>query len=273
MKLVNLFCIIALLAVSCKKKIVEAEPIKKKEVQVDAEPKLICNDVPWYLTGAPAIWEKYGTGEGVRVVVDETDFDINNEFIGFNQKLSKDLRYPNGITTEWALTHPDEYHGTAVSGLVRQACPDCDIVAVRREGSRPRSYIKTLRYADSIKADVLVSAVQLPYYSDLLEDWYDNNESIKIYYAAPRPDDEALGGMYDHEKVEVIGAMDWNYQPTDYTNQIYADRYYRIGNSAVWTSDVEGINGKYQGDFMPDFGGTSAATPLVAGLEACKINF
>lgn len=194
------------------------------------------------------IWQQYGKGKGVRVLIDEMNFDLSSG-LQYNKDLSKDLK---GL--DFQLLGLDDEHGTKMWSVLLQVAPEVDVILCRREGSMPHSYIKTLRYADEVDADIIVSAVQLPFYSDLLEDWYDSTDK-KIFYASPPAIEENYGDMYNHPVVTVVGTKIKD-QITPESNQSIVDtliQAYHIytGNEQVY--------------------GTSPATFVVAGLEACKM--
>lgn len=194
------------------------------------------------------IWGQYGKGKGVRVLIDEMNFDLSSG-LKYNKDLSKDLK---GL--DFQLVGLGDEHGTQMWSVLLQVAPEVDVILCRREGSMPHSYIKTLRYADEVDADIIVSAVQLPFYSDLLQDWYDRTNR-KIFYASPPAIENNYGGMYNHQAVTVVG--------TKIKGQITVESKQSIVDTLIPAYHI------YTGS--EQVYGTSPATFVVAGLEACKM--
>lgn len=249
MKNIIFLATIAML-LSCKGQIDQHEEAEKRDRDIIVE---VQDCVPSFLNQYQIAehW-KNGKGSNVVIAVDEINFDLSKLQGMYNEELSIDLRNDN-----FALYGANPTHGTDMVCILNQIAPEAEIALVRREGSYPLSYIKTLRYADSIKADILVSAVHLAYYSDLLEDWYDRAD-MQIFYASPPAINDSYGGMYAHPNVQVVGAVSPGLPKSIpvITNEYITDIFLEEGYIYACDRQVYG---------------TSPLTFIQAGIAACDL--
>ena len=130
--------------------------------------------------------------------------------------------------------------------------------------------IEVFEYAEEIGVDILSISISLPQYSDVLEHFLNKTDMI-IYAASPEPNYSLNYGFYDHPKTIVVGDLTFNNTPNTNSNQNIVDKWWRIGHNAVFTNDYEGDLGENLGDYTNSFGGTSAATPIYAGIKALQL--
>ena len=74
----------------------------------------------------------------------------------------------------------------------------------------------------------------------------------------------------------AVGSVDWQGEQTWFAETgsnmlVSAPSFNYFGDPAIFTTDVSGSDGDTSTDYTPDMGGTSASTPMVAGVVALMI--
>lgn len=184
----------------------------------------------------------------------------------------------------------DPSHGTACAGLVGAstnnslgisgACPACRVRCVRLVTDMPVSldaHIKAFNFAFDTKAAVVSNSwgfadpIPVPtLMRDALDNLFDNGRDGKgalVFFAAGNDNreigDEELTGV---RGVTAIGAINHFSDKTFFTN--YGNSLDLVTPVGTLTTDNAGASGYDPGDYTSNFGGTSSACPVAAGIAA-----
>lgn len=182
----------------------------------------------------------------------------------------------------------DPAHGTACAGLVGAstnnslgisgACPACRVRCVRLVTDMPVSldaHIKAFNFAFDTKAAVVSNSwgfadpIPVPtLMRQALDNLFDNGRDGKgalIFFAAGNDNreigDEELTGVHG---VTAIGAINHFFDKTFFTN--YGASLDLVAPVGTLTTDNAGASGYDPGDYTTNFGGTSSACPVAAGV-------
>jgi serine protease len=182
----------------------------------------------------------------------------------------------------------DSAHGTACAGLVGATtnnsvgisggCPNCRVRCVRllADMALPLdSHLKAFNFAFDTKAAVVSNSwgfadpMPIPtLMRDALDNLFDNGRDGKgalVFFAAGNDnreigDDEITGA----HGVTAIGAINHFFDKTFFTN--YGATLDLVAPVGTLTTDNSGATGYDPGDYTANFGGTSSACPVAAGV-------
>ena len=91
--------------------------------------------------------------------------------------------------------------------------------------------------------------------------------------------DQSNKDAYANSRYTIaVGALNWQGEQTSYSEagsnllvSAPSHNKYDYVDPAIFTTDVSGVEGSNSTDYMPSMGGTSAATPMVAGVVALML--
>lgn len=183
----------------------------------------------------------------------------------------------------------DEAHGTGCAGLagaignnnlgVIGTCPDCSIMPIRimsEEGyGRYGADSDAFRWAVDHDAAVLsnswgpAGATSVP--ADLAAaieyattDGRDGKGSLVLFASGNDYRENESYELASHPLVLGIGATDGSDRKESYSN--WGDELFMTAPAGSFTTDIRGSGGYAGSDYQGYFGGTSAATPVAAGI-------
>lgn len=260
----------------------------------------------WHLFDANVIeaWQNYGYGsENVTIAVIERDIDIHHT--DFKDKIvnAKDFDYQKRFTvvtkhldgtetiveqhfdTPFKLSDRKASHGTAVSSLaianndgkgVVGVAPNVRFMPIRIGGGDDQTWIDAFQYAVDNGADIISCSMG---YSPFQEDNYPLSEQMKkaltelgdkaiFCFATGNAGKECIG-FSSHPSVIGVGACTVlnKLASTSNTNPNTILTAPSSGDGmSIVASDVTGADGNNHSDIHYGFGGTSAATPILAGV-------
>lgn len=254
------------------------------------------------------IWDEY-TGRGVSVVVYDDGVQQAHADLAANYDASMHFKY-NGITFVPSPNTSQDAHGTACSGLIaavdnngrggvgvahgatitgvdylndlqneydwanQQTSPMYD--AVMRWASRfdimSNSWGTTPDFSDQLNLNIAgnSSAVDAAHFA-----WVSANGrgglGTVIVKAAGNETMNANGdGANVSRHTITVAATTQNGFAADYSN--FGSSILITAPAAAVTTDLSGTGGYASGDYATDFGGTSAATPVVSGVVALMLD-
>ena len=193
-------------------------------------------------------------------------------------------------------------HGTAVAGIlaargdngrgITGICPRCTILPIRVVGTSSEATAAAFRYAVAQGADVITNSwgyAHDPQRSgDTVHDAIEaaayggrDGKGVLVVFGMPNERVDACRGptadIAALESVLAVGVSDHNDRVggSAYGECIDlvapAKPKFRTTIGSV-TTDRTGLDGHIDGDYYPDFGGTSAAAPLVAGIAGLMLS-
>lgn len=182
----------------------------------------------------------------------------------------------------------DAGHGTSCAGLIGAntnnslgmsgACPECRVRCVRllTDTEIPLdTHIKAFNFAFETNAAIVSNswgfADPMPVPTlmrDALDNLFDNGRNGKgavVFFAAGNDnreiDNQELMGVHG---VTTIGAINHFFDKTYFTN--YGPSLDLVAPVGTLTTDIVGALGYDPADYTPNFGGTSSACPVAAGV-------
>ncbi|MBW6416186.1 S8 family serine peptidase [Celeribacter sp. PS-C1] len=249
------------------------------------------------------VWDDY-TGSGISVLVMDDGVDFSHEDLDGNYDGTYNFTY-GGITYDGLPAGVNSNHGTAVAGLIGAENNGIGGVGVAYDVSLTSfDYLETIQYSadyymqlaaftQSGNFDIVNNSFGLPAiyadfdpgYSvlggtsgynyvylyintmmDTLETGRGGLGTISLY-AAGNDGINASGSYQTNSRATVtIGATDSNGDVTYYSN--YGVSLMVTAPAASVTTDRTGTDGYSSDDYTSSFGGTSAATPVTAGVVA-----
>lgn len=256
----------------------------------------------WHLMDSKTVdaWQAFGMGStDIVVAVIDTDFDIMHSDIVNKLHHPKDfyIGAVPSVTVPFQFYQGSE-HGTACATLVAAAqdgkgvvgvAPNVKIMPIRPvffSGEDPDDlWIAAFEYAVANGAHIVSCSLGYKSFGGLQED--DNPLSDKIVAALNRLGNEAIFcfatgnaaklalGFSTHPRVLGISACSVHNKITDYANYNTNSTIVTASDSdglRITTGDLSGKRGKSEDDVTHDFGGTSAACPIVAGVIALMLS-
>ena len=254
------------------------------------------------------VWQDY-SGSGVAVAVYDDGMDQAHEDLRANYDSS--LHYRGLSSDDGRHNGPTDGHGTSVGGLIAAALNGIGGVGVAWEaGLTSVDYLNDLQEAEpGVLQDGLAWTVNFDVVNqsygvtpDFSDDWdlgnvgYARDEDQQIAQAVANgrgglgtvfvkaagneANDPTLtslgvlgnaqgeGGNVSH-RVIVVGAVGRDGSVADYSN--FGANLLVSAPAASHTTDVTGSAGYARGAYTNDFGGTSAAAPLVSGVVALML--
>lgn len=248
---------------------------------------------------APEAWDTTSGDSSVIVAVLDTGIDIDHE------DLSMQVVSPWDVVGNDNNPRPDsssEKHGTAVSGVavakgnngigVSGAAPECKLMPIRLivDGETLSDEAEAFTYAADNGASVITNswgpADNEPYapIPDAVRASIDyavkngrSGKGCSVLFAAGNGNENVnTDGYASYRKVLAVAAC---------TDQGVRSYYSDFGNeidvcapsnggvtSGIWTTDRTGMQGYSSSNYASNFGGTSSASPLAAGICALIIS-
>lgn len=230
--------------------------------------------------------------------------DLSQKFLrGYDIKYDDDLPEPmsdNGHGTAVAgIAAAETDNGIGISGV----CPECFIVPVKISGNKisGEEEIKAFNFLIDRNVDIISNSWGPPdnagavHLSGPLEEIMEyavtegrEGKGITIIFAAGNgnesiSDEKTYDGYASSEHTIAVGASNGNGMRTSYSDfgetldilapscDIDVDSFYDpfVSDSVrhgIWTTDVSGSYGYTSSNYEPNFCGTSASAPIVAGL-------
>ncbi|MGR3309366.1 MAG: S8 family serine peptidase [Candidatus Brocadiales bacterium] len=248
--------------------------------------------------GAPEAWDlTKGDAEIIIAIIDDgidTSHEDFAEKVVFGRDVVNDNDDPN--------PQSGDNHGTAVAGLavanqdngigVSGVAPNCKLMPIRllARGMTVSDEAEAFLFAAQNGADIIsnswgpidgIGAVApLPDATraaiDYAADKGRDGKGCIIFFAAGNGDESVDNDGYaSYEKVIAVGAstyQDKRAYYSDYGASLDIMAPSSGGSSGITTTDRMGSKGYDSGNYLSSFGGTSAATPIAAGVAALMLS-
>lgn len=251
---------------------------------------------------APAAWDFSWGEESITIAVIDDGFDLGHPDLSGANKIQAPYD-ATGRDTNPSPETMSENHGTACAGVAVAnrggaglsigMAPDCTWMPIRHAG-RLGDFEEALAFyhAYSNKADV-ISCSWGPPDSYLNEFWPmpsitrwvidlcatrgRDRKGIPIFFAAGNGNEPLhLDGYANYENVIAVAACtneDEKAWYSDYGDNVWVAAPSNGGSLGIFTTDRRGAEGySWSSDYTDDFGGTSSATPLVAGVAGLMLS-
>lgn len=258
-----------------------------------------------------SVWDDY-TGAGVAVAVYDDGVDYNHPDLRPNYDFARQVTIngvvEDPLPANWnSLANGGDSHGTAVAGLI--AAADNGIGGVGVAYHARLTGVALLRSATD--ADMIESLDQQSSFDVVNHSWgfshsfaadYSSGEPIWTAFqqtmadaadfgrnglgtivvnAAGNSRSEGYDVNYDNftndRHVIAVGAVGQSGSVSWYSTPgaallVVAPSNNTSSEAGIVTTDLSGSAGDAPGDYRSDFGGTSAASPIVSGVDALVLN-
>lgn len=257
----------------------------------------------WHLSGSfgplvhvntEPVWAQGYSGKGVTVAV--VDDGCNHASPDLEGNYRQDLSWNYNDNNEEPSPYTSDDHGTAASGVccaVKNnvcgvgAAYDADLVCIRLIAGPS---------TDLMEAEALTHSKDIRIYSnswgpadygnDLVAPGLLTRMALKrattgegfksiIFWAGGNGREYSDNGNYDGYANDIhtiaVGAHDQHGKFSFYSEEcacLFLSAPSSGNDLGITTTDLQGMFGSTDGDCRPDFGGTSSATPLAAGIAA-----
>lgn len=250
---------------------------------------------------AVAAWDYTWGDPNIKIALIDDGFDLSHPDLGGDGKV----RAPYDATQRDTDPSPEtfgENHGTSCagvavasrgSGICVGVAPDCTWMPIRHAG-RIGDFEEALAFYHAYKngADV-ISCSWGPFDAYVNEFWPmpsltryvidicailgRRRKGIPIFFAAGNGNEALeLDGYANYKNVIAVAACtneDKKAPYSDYGSNVWVTAPSSGGTLGILTTDRTGPAGySWQSDYTAEFGGTSAATPLVAGVAALMLS-
>lgn len=244
--------------------------------------------------------KKY-TGKGIKVAIIDDGFDTNHIEIS-NKIIAKVAidSYGNVIGDDVSHTSNNEFHGTAVTGIIassingvgiRGVAPDVELILIKMpEDFDDIAEIELFKQAVDFGADIINCSWGTNDVSDTVRDYVNdisNNardgKGVIIVFASGNDDESNPNDESAIKNVISVGATNKNNLRTYYSNygtslDIVAPGGEYLGISTIDPQDTNGISddsynryNQYNNGYEVSFIGTSAAAPIMTGVLALAL--
>ncbi len=280
--------------------IVENEPVRfaHPDFRIEKKKRTISDPLysgSWHLHSigidVDGAWE-YATGNGIKVAVYDEGIDIDHEdlrasvyaFANYNvdDKASIHSTYPTTDTGNW--------HGTACAGIITAQVNGRGCV-----GIAPDAHLYAIRYSDLVDRDIdAYSWMMSEGVSVVSNSWgtYENldayteifrklaiegrdGKGMLLFFASGNEgrsmDDPGIDDESESPWVLSIGATTKEHRIARFSNYGSSLDFVAPGESIV-TTDKTGSAGYSGGNYTESFSGTSAASPVAAGVAALMLS-
>lgn len=259
------------------------------------------NGVPGADCNAVAAWDYTWGTPNITVALIDDGFDLEHPDFARTDKI----RAPYDATQHDTDPRPSDFsenHGTSCAGVALASrgggaaigiAPECTFMPIRHAG-RLGDYDEALAFYHAFRngADV-ISCSWGPWDAYLNEFWPmprltqyvvdicvekgRDGKGILIFFAAGNGNEPlALDGYANYENVVAIAACtneDKKAWYSDYGVNVWVTAPSSGGTLDIFTTDRTGPDGySWDSDYTDEFGGTSSATPLVAGVAALMLS-
>lgn len=241
-----------------------------------------------HIHGSDAIFSKY-KGSNIKLAIIDNGFDVTHPELK-NNVIATVAFSEDGIQSDDVSHNGDEYHGTAVAGIIASSlklqgiAPNVELILIKMPEYITDDIVEDMfNTAISYGAQIIncswgtndVSQSIREYINDIAITSY-NMKGVNIVFAAGNDDNLITNDESSIKNIIGVGAVDHeNLRVTEYSNygpelDIMAPGGY---NLAITTLDVSGEKGANSEDYIEyndsnGFIGTSAAAPIVSGALA-----
>jgi subtilisin family serine protease len=247
---------------------------------------------------APEAWEITRGNPNVVIAVIDDAFDVAHEDLKDNLLLQKDFSAEPDDNDPSPDETGREKHGTSVAGVavakgnngvgVSGSCPECKFIAIRALDNNVSNQANAFDYAVTSGASIISNSwgynIGTPQTDDVVDAINNaaqngrNGRGCVIFFAMTNtPTDNCSGPNPDISSLASVIAVSQS------TNQ---DRLGNGGRGAcmdliaptrggtlgITTTDITGVRGYSSSSYTDNFGGTSSATPLVAGVAGLMLS-
>lgn len=257
--------------------------------------------IPGADCNATSAWDYTWGDQNVTVAVIDDGFDLSHPDFNSHGKIVA----PYDATQRDDDPSPEslsEKHGTSCAGVAVASrgggltvgiAPDCKLMPIRHSGQLG-DYEEALAFYHAYQnsADIIScswgpwDAYQNTFWPmpsltqrviEICVRYGRNGKGIPIFFAAGNGNEPLdLDGYANHPNVIAVAACtneDEKAPYSDYGKNVWVTAPSSGGTLGITTTDRTGADGYNQmGDYTTDFGGTSSATPLVAGLAALMMS-
>ena len=231
-------------------------------------------------------------GEGVKVGVIDDAIDIYHEDLKENIEGYRNFADPN---SDIPSPNDDEWHGTSSAGLIVAQendkgsvgiAPKAKLYAIKY-GTDTASDIESFMWLDKQGVSIISNSWGTGHIDDALQDAFEtltvlgrDGKGTIILFASGNDsldyDAENNADIDDESEspfVFSIGATSGRDTIESYSNYGSSLDFVAPGGSgSIVTTDVSGSRGYNSGNYNNNFSGTSAATPIVAGVIALMLS-
>ena len=241
--------------------------------------------------GAPEAWDLTRGHREITIAVIDDAFDLTVRGLEVDRLVSP-LNVHDGSGDVMPTPNADEWHGTAVLGLISAAhdgtgvcgiAPECPYIPIKLEPLVDDD-AEASAFDHAVKCGAaVINCSWGPYdsYDDkkwpiprltelAIENAYRNRVAV-VFAAGNGSESVDLDGYASHPAVISVSATtdrDERAQYSDYGQRVWVCAPSSGGSKGIVTTDVR--DGGYNpfGDLTSDFGGTSASAPIVSGIIA-----
>lgn len=227
------------------------------------------------------------TGNNIIVAVIDQGIDLSHPDLAANiHPLSYDCQ------TGTAPQQIRGNHGTAVAGIIGATrnnnigiagvAPNCRLMSISHSLLANNTSVKEqlargINWAWQNGADVIncswshPTALNGTYITDAISNATSSNgrggKGCVVVFSSGNDYSSTVNYPANLNNVIAVGAINSNNQRADFSN--YGTTLDVVAPGVgIYTTDRQGSNGYYSGDYCSDFTGTSAATPIVSGVAA-----
>lgn len=237
----------------------------------------------------PEAWDYTLGNNNIRIAIIDDAVDTSHEDLQPNLVQQIDVIDDDGNANP---SNSSERHGTAVAGVavargnnslgVSGSCPNCSLIAIRALAGTVAQHAEAIDAAVGANADIISNSWGYNINSPITDDLIDaiNNAatngrgglgSIILFAMTNTNVDNCTGTTPDISSLQNVIAVSRSTNQdllgnAGFGNCMDVIAPTRGGTLGITTTDVSGANGYSNNNYTNNFGGTSSATPLVAGI-------
>ncbi|MEM9247408.1 MAG: S8 family serine peptidase [Pseudomonadota bacterium] len=253
------------------------------------------------------IWRDY-RGEGVSVGVYDDGVDYNHEDLddNYDASLHPDVGgapfdpFPEPVEEDM----PPNAHGTAVAGIIAAEDNGVGVIGIAHGASLTGLNFFSTALDEETLTRTIYSALgrfdvtnhsygpvfpdfgastgfqpnpSVSYFMDAVENGRNGLGTISFVAAGNEAGNSNSGDLANYRALIAVGAVDETLVVSSYSNiganlMVVAPSDGNPDQAAVVTTDQSGAVGYTTGDYARDFGGTSAASPMAAGVATLMLD-
>lgn len=238
---------------------------------------------------ASEAWDYTLGSANIRIAIIDDAVDTNHEDLQPNLVQQIDVIDDDENANP---SNSSERHGTAVAGVavargnnsigVSGSCPNCSLIAIRALAGTVAQHAEAIDAAISANADIISNSwgynINSPITDDLVDaidnaatNGRDGLGSIVLFAMTNINVDNCTASTPDISSLQSVIAVSRSTNQDLLGNAGFGNCMdvlapTRGGTLGITTTDVTGANGYSNNNYTNNFGGTSSATPLVAGI-------